>query len=109
MCGLTNNLTNKTIKVDLRISFLFLEKSANNEINNTAALLIKIPRKGTEIACNIPPNADSLNAHSAVIFKTEILLSETSTLKYFSGLEFKTIFQVYLSTILFHPRDVEQN
>jgi len=41
-------------------------------MNKTAALFINIPLKGIVRACRIPPKADSLNAHKAVILTTEI-------------------------------------
>lgn len=44
-----------------------------SDIKRTAAAFIKIPLKGIVRACKIPPNADSLKAQSAVIFRTDIL------------------------------------
>ena len=60
-------LITMTIAVALRISLLLFENSAIKEMNRTAADEINTPRKGTVSACKIPPKADSLKAHIAVI------------------------------------------
>jgi hypothetical protein len=49
-----------------------------SEMKRTAAELKNIPRRGIVSACKIPPNADSLKAQSAVIFKTLKRTSEFS-------------------------------